>query len=46
MILDGENLSFQVNDKILGVAFNTPKFSQPLFPAVFIVDTPDIVTVL
>lgn len=42
MTVDGENLSFKVNDRDLGVCFTDPKFKgNDIYPCVFIIDVQD-----
>jgi len=45
MIIDGENVSYQINGTNLGVAFKIPNV-QNCKPAVFIVDVPDVVNLI
>ncbi len=47
MTLDGETLSFKVNDHDLGVAFHDKRLSSNrIYPCVFIVDVNESVTAL
>lgn len=47
MTIDGENISYKVNDRDLGVCFTDKRFvTSQIFPCVFILEVPDQVYAL